>query len=92
MMGKKIWVSYFFMKNPYMKFQNPSMYGLEVMLCIKKRNGRTHRRTDARTHKRPRSNMPLQLLRSWGHNYEFLKQFFNIFPIHMYWNANLTLI
>ena len=41
MMGKKICVSYFFMKNPYMKFQNPSMYGLEVMLCIKKRNGRT---------------------------------------------------
>ena len=55
------------MKNPYMKFQNPSMYGLEVMLCIKKRNGRTHGRTDGRTHKRPRSNMPLQLLRSWGH-------------------------
>ena len=50
MKGKKIWVSYFFMKNPYMKFQNPSMYGLEVMLCIKKRNGRTHGRTDARTH------------------------------------------
>ena len=48
-MGKKIRVSYFFMKNPYMKFQNPSVYGLEVMLCIKKRNGRTHGRTDART-------------------------------------------
>ena len=27
----------------------------------------TDGRTDARTHKRPRSNMPLQLLRSWGH-------------------------
>ena len=37
------------MKNPYMKFQNPSMYGLEVMLCIKKRNGRTDGRTHART-------------------------------------------
>ena len=50
-MGKKIRVSCFFMKNPYMKFQNPSMYGLEVMLCIKKRNGRTHGwdGTDART-------------------------------------------
>ena len=48
-MGKKIRVSYFFMKNPYMKFQNPSMYGLEVMLCIKKRNGRTDGRTHART-------------------------------------------
>ena len=46
MMRKKIWVSYFFMKNPYMKFQNPSMYGLEVMLCIKKRNGRTDGRTN----------------------------------------------
>ena len=72
-MGKKIWVSYFFMKNPYMKFQNPSMHCSEVMLCTKKCNGRTHGRTDARTHARthksPRSNMPLQLLRSWGHNY-----------------------
>ena len=48
-MGKKTWVSYFFMKNPYMKFQNPSMYGLEVMLCIKTRNGRTHGRTHAHT-------------------------------------------
>ena len=52
------------MKNPYMKFQNPSMHGSEVTLCIKKRNGWT----DAHTHKRPRSNMPLQRLRSWGHN------------------------
>ena len=71
-MGKKIRVSYFFMKNPYMKFQNPSMHCSEVMLCTKKCNGRTHGRTDgrtdARTHKCPRSNMPLQLLRSWGHN------------------------
>ena len=32
-------------------------FGSEVMLCIKKRNGRTHGQTDARTHKRPRSNM-----------------------------------
>ena len=41
-MGKKIYVSYFFMKNPFMKFQNPSMHGSEVMLCIKKRNRRRH--------------------------------------------------
>ena len=47
--GKKIRVSYFFMKNPYMKFQNPSMHGSEVMLCTKKCNGRTHGRTHART-------------------------------------------
>ena len=50
-MGKKIGVSYFFMKNPYMKFQNPSMHGSEVMLCINKRNGQTHGwMPDARTH------------------------------------------
>ena len=33
-----------------MKFQNPSMHGSEVMLCIKKRNGRTDTRMDGRTH------------------------------------------
>ena len=60
-MGKKIRVSYFFMKNPYMKFQNPSMHGSEVILCIK---SVTDGRTGGRTHKRPRSNMLLQLLRS----------------------------
>ena len=32
---KKICVSYFVMRNPYMKFQNPSKQGSEVMLCIK---------------------------------------------------------
>ena len=32
--GKKC-VSYFFLRNPYMKFQNPSMHSSEVMLCIK---------------------------------------------------------
>ena len=29
-----------------MKFQNPSMHCSEVMLCIKKRNARTHGRTN----------------------------------------------
>ena len=43
------------------------MHASAVMLCIKKRNARTDALTDGRTHKRPRSNMPLQLLRSWGH-------------------------
>ena len=53
---KKIYVNYFIMRSPYtcMKFQNLSMQGSEVMLCIKKRN--------ARTHERARSNMYLQLL------------------------------
>ena len=40
-----------------MKFQNPSMLGLEVMLCIKKHNTRIHGQADRQT----RSNMPLQL-------------------------------
>ena len=46
--GKK-YASDFFMKNPYMKFQNPSVHVSEVMLCIKKRNGQTDGRTRART-------------------------------------------
>ena len=52
----KIRVSYFFMKNPYMKFQNPSMHGSEVILCIKKCNGRTDGWTDGRTD--TRTNVP----------------------------------
>ena len=45
-MGKKIRVSYFSMKNPYTKFQNPSLHGSEVMLCS---NGQTDAQTNART-------------------------------------------
>ena len=57
-----------------MKFQNSSIHGFKVMLCIKKRDertdgrtegwtdGRTEGRTDGRTDEQPRSNMPLQLL------------------------------
>ena len=41
-----------------MKFQNSSIHGFKVMLCIKKRDERTEGRTD----EQPRSNMPLQLL------------------------------
>ena len=32
-----------------MKFQNSSIHGFEVMLCIKKRDERTDGRTDGRT-------------------------------------------
>ena len=32
-----------------MKFQNSSIHGLKVMLCIKKRDERTEGRTDGRT-------------------------------------------
>ena len=61
-----------------MKFQNSSIHGFKVMLCIKKRDermdgrtegrtegrtdGRKDGRTDGRTDEQPRSNMPLQLL------------------------------
>ena len=49
-----------------MKFQNSSIHGFKVMLCIKKRDertdGRTEGQTDGRTDEQPRSNMPLQLL------------------------------
>ena len=37
------------MTNPYMKFQNPSMHGSEVMLWIKKRNGQMDGWMHART-------------------------------------------
>ena len=45
-----------------MKFQNSSIHGFKVMLCIKKRDERTDGRTDGRADEQPRSNMPLQLL------------------------------
>ena len=51
---KKMCISYFSMRNPYMKLQNPSMHGS----C----------RTDGCTDEQPKTNMPRQLLRSWGHN------------------------
>ena len=37
------------MRNPYLKFQNSSIHGFKVMLCIKKRDERTEGRTDGRT-------------------------------------------
>ena len=45
-----------------MKFQNSSIHGFKVMLCIKKRDERTDGRKDGRTDEQPRSNMPLKLL------------------------------
>ena len=37
------------MRNPYKKFQNGSIYGSKVMLCIKKRDERTDGQKDGRT-------------------------------------------
>ena len=45
-----------------MKFQNSSIHGFKVMLCIKKRDERTDGRTEGRTDEQPRSNIPPQLL------------------------------
>ena len=56
---KTIRVSYFFMRNPYKKFQNNSIH----VLCHASKSV-----TNGQTDERRRSNMPLQLLRSWGHN------------------------
>ena len=40
---EKIPVTYFFMRNPYMKFQNISIHGSKVMLCTRKRDKRTNK-------------------------------------------------
>ena len=53
-------VTYFFMRNPYMKFQNISILGSKVMLCTGKH--------DERTIGQARSNMPPIFFQSWGHN------------------------
>ena len=46
------------MRNPYKKFQNSSIHGSKIMLCIKKRDEGTEGRTDGRTDEQPRSNLP----------------------------------
>ena len=53
------------MRNPYKKFQNSSIHGSKVMLCIKKRDERTDGRKDGRT---TQKQLAPQLLWSWGHN------------------------
>ena len=56
LLRKKIRVSYFFMRNPYKKFQNSIMHGSKVILCIKKRDERTDGRADGQTN--ARTNAP----------------------------------
>ena len=56
---KKKRVSYFSMRNPYMKFEDPNMHGFW------RTDARTHVLTNGRT---IRNNMLPQLLWSWGHN------------------------
>ena len=50
-----------------MKFQDTSIHRLKV----KKKEVRTHGRTDPRTHGQAQSNMPYQLFQSWGHKNVF---------------------
>ena len=45
---KKIRVSYFFIGNPNIKFQNPSIQGSEDMACTKKLDERTNGRTETK--------------------------------------------
>ena len=45
----------FFMRNPYMKFQETSIHRLKVKKKV------------VRTHGHAQSNMPYQLFQSWGH-------------------------
>ena len=71
---KNIWVSYFSMRNPYMKFQNPSMHGSYWHA--------SKSLMDAQ----PESNMPPQFLEVGGINREspFCTGFvtvINIFPV-----------
>ena len=46
---KKHTVTYFFMRDPYMKFQNNSIRGSRLMLCTRKRDKRTNERMIERT-------------------------------------------
>ena len=58
-------VTYFFMRNSYMIFKTVACRVLKLCYASKSMtDGWMNRQTD----ERPRSNMPLQLLRSWGHN------------------------
>ena len=63
---KKIRVIFFFMRNPFMKFQDTSIHRLKVK---KKWCGHT----DTRTHGQAQSNMPYQLFQSWGHNHKAIR-------------------
>ena len=70
---KKIRVRLFFVLMLYIKFQVPSSSGSLVLQPTK---GVTDRRTDGQTVRRTngqaQTNMPPQLLLSWGHNKDVL--------------------
>ena len=68
---KKIRVTYFFMRNPYMKFQSISILGYKVMLCTRKR----HQRTNEHANGQARSNMSPNFFKVGGiKSYIWLKR------------------
>ena len=58
-----------------MKFQNSSIHGFKVMLCIKKRDERTDGRTDGRTNN-PEAICPSNLFEVGG--------IIKTFPLYLY--------
>ena len=52
---KKIQITCFFMRNPYMKFQNIHMYGSKTMLCTRKRDEQTNEQTSQKQYCPPTS-------------------------------------
>ena len=50
---KKIWISYFSIRNPYMRFQDPSMHGSKVTGGIQKYGAPMHGRTSQKQYAPP---------------------------------------
>ena len=74
---KKTWVSYFFMRNPHMKFQDSSFNGLKVTVGTKSvTHPRTHPPTHAPTHA-PKAICPINFFKVGGimsYSFDFLAQ------------------
>ena len=64
--GKKIRVRLFFMYMPHIKFQDSSISGSRVTQLPSITDRQTDGQTDGRTDGQAQTNMPPQLLRSWG--------------------------
>ena len=69
---KKLQITYFFMRNPYMKFQNISIHGSKVMLGTRKRDEQTNERTSQKQY-------AAHFFRSWGHKYG------NSYGVQIFW-------
>ena len=67
---KKKCVHYFFMRNPYVKFQNPSMHSSKVMLCIKVCNVKMPKMTKGHNSRSTFQNFIQKLIRSSTNCYQ----------------------